>query len=238
MPALDDQNPRRSHYRQKALMALIAAIAAGVLASSASAGNGANWYQPSGLNATRVNIYRYALSWPANGIWAGILNVRAQGCGNCSGDTGLFQEGYYRNGGLISTSCGNTQTNVLTFIEYHISGSGYHCIPYDNASINNRFGVVQLKSFGSGYWGAYIDGIPQGPAEYVGFSTGSASAGGEYQGNYGTIDACFGCSGLLHWQWSSNNGSSYSDIGTRSGTYNDTGWYIEPSPSPFRIHTP
>jgi hypothetical protein len=62
---------------------------------------------------------------------------------------------------------------------------------------------------------------------------------GDYSavGRYSDTDSlCFGCSGATTWQYTTNNGGSYTQINTETGQGNDGGWSVGHAPSPINIH--
>jgi hypothetical protein len=188
-------------------------------------------------NATRVNIYRFQITRPG-GSGATIEFVREQHDVCC--DTGLVQIGYYRSADS-TVDCGNSSDRVQIFVEYGTHNSTLQCDAlYDIASppgTGDRFGLV--KQLAGGYWAAYFNGTILGPNHYTGWNLGMPVAGGEWvgTGSKGISDACYGCNGTIHWQFSTDRGSSYTDITSATPVTNGpTIWTIERPPSPFRIH--
>jgi hypothetical protein len=106
---------------------------------------------------------------------------------------------------------------------------------------NHMFKVLRVSGGG---WHAYVDGgdiggpydinLPQGATAYA-----KARAEAEYSNSQSMpFDFTWGPSGYESWQFTTDNGSSWTQIGTSHGYQAPTnsGWHLEGTPSPFRIY--
>jgi hypothetical protein len=188
-------------------------------------------------NATRVNVYRFQITKPG-GTGATVAFIREQHDLCC--DRGLVQIGYYRSADS-TVDCGNSGNRVQIFVEYGTHNSTLQCDPLHDvaspAGTGDRFGLVKQPA--GGYWAAYFNGAILGPNHFTGWNLGMPLTGGEWvgTGSRGISDACYGCNGTIHWQFSTDRGSSYMEIRSATRVTNGgTAWAIEPPPSPYRIH--
>lgn len=207
-------------------LVLLLGLSALALPVAALADNGLN-YRSTFYNGTRSFLHRNSIAQVSGA--GGILFVRMQQ--NLTGSPSLDQVGWHRSLN-ISDDCPSTG-NLDAFIEWITTSGVPNCTVYSDSTTDEQFGVVYLSS-GAG-WQAYRAGVALGSPHSLGWSTGNPLVGGEHHGVYASVDGCWGCSGNLAWQVSSDNGTSYSTV-TVCQQGIDPGWSVACPPSPFRIH--
>jgi hypothetical protein len=193
--------------------------------AAALADTGVN-YRSSFYNGTRSYIHRNSIAKVNGG--GGILFVRMQQ--NLTGSPSLDQIGWHRSLN-ISDDCPSTG-NLDAFIEWITTSGVPNCTVYSDSLGDEQFGVVYLVGTG---WQAYRNSLALGAPHALGWTSGNPLVGGEHHGVADTVDGCWGCSGNLAWQVSTDNGNSYVKVSVcQQGI--DPGWSVVCPPSPFRIH--
>ena len=137
------------------------------------------------------------------------------------------------------------------FFAYRVHGQQtFHC-PYHSAISQFGSGGLFDVVYQSGVWHANQNGAQVGTASSLGFTSGWSVASDEAfvgQGASCTATApaeaiTFGPSGHNAWQYTANNGSTYSTIQTSAADQNtdsdcdgDGDWNLGGTPSPFNIN--
>jgi hypothetical protein len=165
------------------------------------------------------------------------------------GRAGVVITGELERTGIAQDACGNG-TATEAFFAYRISGqASFHC-PYTEA-INPHFGSGGLFDvvYQNGAWHANQNGNQVGTASGLGFTSGWSIAGDQawVVKNNSTPNSTqeavtFGQAGNNPWQYTTNNGSTYTNVSVSQADQNtdtdgdsDGDWSLGGTPSPFNI---
>jgi hypothetical protein len=223
MPCPPRAGPTPGFVRWFSAIVLAAALSVSAVARADTGDN----ERTSFYSGTRSFLHRNSIGTVNGG--GGILFVRMQQ--NLTGSPSLDQIGWHRSLNIID-DCPSTG-NLDAFIEWITTSAIGNCKVYSDSSGDEQFGMVNLSS-GAG-WQAYRNSLALGVPHDLGWSSGNPLVGGERHGIWVSVDGCWGCSGNLAWQVSTDHGNSYVNVSVCQ-SYADPGWSVVCPPSPFRIH--
>jgi hypothetical protein len=138
-----------------------------------------------------------------------------------------------------ASDCGPAYSGIS--VERVINGN-YTCTPHTGYTFGHNYRLATVRILGSG-WHAYVDGSDIGGPYDVNMPQGSsmfafALAEAVWTSSSPDFNFTWGPTGYMKWSFSTDNGSSYTVIGTSHG-YQDppsSGWILQGTPSPFRIY--
>lgn len=207
-------------------MLTMSAVVALVLPSAALANQGGH-FRGAGFDAgSRASITGTA-GVPSNG--GVIATVRAQSS-TTDPNGGLYQIGHIKEGASFTSDCG---TNTIGFMaERRAVGGAFLCNAiFGVFGSNHKFSALHVSGAG---WEGFIDGVKNDGPYALGFTSGYAYAVAEYNGGVPTsYSMTWGPSGFTPWEYTLD-GTTWNTVDL-SSTFNDGGWIIGGTPSPFTI---